>query len=183
MEEKQEKATVRCAGMITRLEIKYTKKDNRAFATFVLEDFTGSIEVIAWNETYEKCKAFIVDGAAVGIRARTEKDSRSDAMRLTAQEVKELPEAKSAKGGGRTKVKEVEAAPIEPLLLRLDAMRHAEADLDAIRGVLQTHPGDVPVHLKIRTRSGHEALLAVGDDFRVADTGELRAALGLWLAR
>ncbi|MFZ4763393.1 MAG: DNA polymerase III subunit alpha [Roseimicrobium sp.] len=182
MEEKKEKSTVRCAGMIQRFETKYTKKDNRAFATFVLEDFTGTIEVIAWSESFEKCKEAIQDGAAVGIRARTEKDSRSDAMRLTAQEVTALPlptEEQTAAVKGKASKK---APKVQPLVLRIDAVRHTESDLDAICAVLQANPGEVPVELKMRSRSGHEALLTAGDTFRVALNDDLRKALGLWLA-
>jgi DNA polymerase-3 subunit alpha len=181
---KEERTTVRCAGTIQRLEIKFTKKDNRPFATFAIEDFTGTIEVIAWNETYEKCKDVIKDGAPVGIKARAEKDSRTEAIRLTAQEIKPLPlpeetdegKAAAAKGAKRR------VAKVKPISLRLDSVRHTEADLDAIRSIIQSHPGEVPVELHVRIPGGHEALLSAGEEFRVDANDRLRKGLGLWLA-
>jgi len=181
---KEEKTTVRCAGTIQRLEIKYTKKDNRPFATFAIEDFTGTIEVIAWNETFEKCREFIQDGAPVGIKARAEKDSRTEAIRLTAQEVKPLPppEENEASANGSGKAAKRRVLKVKPLSLRLDAVRHTEADLDAICSVIRAHPGEVPVELHVRIAGGHEAMLAAGDEFRVELSEGLRRGLGRWLS-
>jgi DNA polymerase III subunit alpha len=183
-EQKEEKSTVRCAGTIQRLEIKFTKRDNRPFATFAIEDYTGTIEVIAWNETYEKCKDVIKDGAPVGIKARAEKDSRTDAVRLTAQEIKPLqPPEENEDGTVRSgKGSKKRVAKVKPLSLRLDAVRHTEADLDAIYAVIRAHPGEVPVELHVRILGGQEALLSAGEEFRVEPNDRLRKALGLWLA-
>jgi hypothetical protein len=70
---------------------------------------------------------------------------------------------------------------VQPLVLRVDAVRHSDSDLDAILAMLQAHPGDVPVHLKVRIRTGQEAMLAMGDELRVTVNDDLRKALGLWL--
>jgi DNA polymerase-3 subunit alpha len=181
---KEERSTVRCAGTIQRLEIKFTKKDNRPFATFAIEDFTGTIEVIAWNDTYEKFKENIKDGAPVGLKARAEKDSRTEAIRLTAQEIKPLPppDENEDGNGAPTKTAKRRAAKVKPLSLRLDAVRHTEADIDAICSVIRSHPGEVPVELLVRIPSGEEAHLAAGEEFRVELNDRVRRALGLWLA-
>lgn len=182
-EKKEEKSTVRCAGTITRLEIKFTKKDNRPFATFAIEDFTGTIEVIAWNESYEKHKEVIKDGAPVGIKARAEKDSRTEAVRLTAQEITPLTlpeESEDGASSGKTAKRRV--AKVKPLALKLDAVRHTEADLDAICAVLKANPGKVPVELYVRIRGGKEAHLAVGEEFHVDLNESVKKGLGLWLA-
>ncbi len=39
------KGSLHVAGILSNVDLKYTKKDNRAFATFVIEDFTGTSEV------------------------------------------------------------------------------------------------------------------------------------------
>jgi DNA polymerase-3 subunit alpha len=181
---KEERTTVRCAGIIQRLEIKFTKKDNRPFATFAIEDFTGTIEAIAWNEAYEKCRDVIKDGAPVGLKARAEKDSRTEAIRLTAQEIKPLlpPEENADGAAAPAKGSKKRVPKVKPLLLRLDAVRHTEADLDAICSIIRSHPGDVPVELHMRSHSGHEALLSAGEEFRVEPNEHLRKGLGLWLA-
>jgi len=39
---------------------KFTKKDGRPFAVITLEDFTGQIELMAWDEVYTKNAALLV---------------------------------------------------------------------------------------------------------------------------
>ncbi len=199
---KEEKSKVFCAGTIERLEIKFTKKDNRAFATFALEDFTGAVECIAWNETYEKYKPLIVSGAAVGIRAKTEKDSRSDAIRITVQEVKALKPAKEGKEketpAPRPSTQSAPAGIAEPqsafpssgrksslagppLVLTLDSARHTVQDLDAIRDILTGHPGGTSVQFRIRCNGGRTAVLDAGAEFGVTLDDALRSSLATWV--
>lgn len=183
-EMKQEKQKVFCAGTIERLEIKFTKKDNRAFATFALEDFTGAVECIAWNDTYEKFKDILVSGAAVGIRARTEKDSRSEAIRLTAQEIKPLKPAKEPKEGTKPSSKvgngNGKVTANGTLVLRLDSAQHSEQDLETIFGIIKAHPGNTKVQLRIAVASGREAVLDAGKEYGVDLSDEVREELQPW---
>ena len=176
-EMKEEKQKVFCAGTIERLEIKFTKKDNRAFATFALEDFTGTVECIAWNETYEKFKALMASGAAVGIRARTEKDNRSDAIRLTVQEVKVLKPAKEPKEGAKPSSKNGNGT----LVLRLDSAKHGEEDLEAIFGIITANPGNTKVQLRIAVASGREAVVNADKEYGVELSAEVREELQEWV--
>ncbi|QIF03775.1 DNA polymerase III subunit alpha [Roseimicrobium sp. ORNL1] len=184
-EMKQEKQKVFCAGTIERLEIKFTKKDNRAFATFALEDFTGSVECIAWNDTYEKFKELMVSGAAVGIRARTEKDNRSDAIRLTAQEIKPLKPAKEPKEGAKPKNGNGngngKVQTNGTLVLRLNSAEHSEQDLDEIFGIIKAHPGNTKVQFRIAVASGREAVLNAGKEYSVELSDEVREELQEWV--
>jgi DNA polymerase-3 subunit alpha len=167
---KEERASVRVAGLIQRLEIKYTKKDNRAFATFAMEDFSGTVEVIAWSEGYERFKDLLVEGGVVGLKGRCEKDSRSETMRLTVQEIKPLKPAKPEKANGKPK----------PLALYMDVLKHGPKDLDAIHEILVSHPGETPVQLRIMTASGDEAVLRVGRSLNVDLSEEVHRALKPW---
>ena len=169
-EVKEERASVRVAGLIQRLEIKYTKKDNRAFATFGLEDFSGSVEVICWSEGYERNKELLVDGGVIGLKGRCEKDSRSETIRLTVQEVKPLKPAKPEKLNGKPK----------PLALYMDVLKHGPKDLDAIHKILVDHPGETPVQLRIMTSTGDEAVLRVGRSLNVELNDEVQRALEPW---
>ncbi len=191
-DQKEEKATVHCAGFIQRVDVKYTKKDNRAFAAFVLEDFSGTVEVITWSEAYEKFRDLIVDGSVVGIRARAERDSRSEMIRLTIQEVKPLKVGKpkkdngekpnngngSGNGNGLSKTK----PETEALKLHLHSSRHGEEDLEAIGAVLLSYPGDTPVRLHVTMASGGTARLNLGRNFRVNLTDELKQKVMPWLS-
>jgi DNA polymerase III subunit alpha len=176
-EQKEEKVAVNCAGFIQKLDIKFTKKDNRAFASMVLEDFSGTVEAIVWNEAYEKCKEFIVEGGAVGVRARAERDSRTETVKLTVQSVSALKPAKekkdTGKNGSEKKSKSV-------LVLKIDASRHQEQDLESIYQVLLDHPGETPVHLRMTSKTGVEGLLAVDSSLRVAMDDAALEKLKIW---
>lgn len=180
---KEERASIRVAGLIQRFEIKFTKKDNRAFATFVLEDFSGSVEVLAWSESYEKYRELLIDGAVIGLKGRCEKDSRTDTVRLTVQEVKPLKPAKEPKEGD-TKAKsrngKTSGKP-EPLVLLLNSAKHTAQDLDTIYDLLSTHPGETPVELRVMTANGQEAVLTVADNLFVEANAEVKHALSAWM--
>ncbi len=170
-EVKEERVSLRVAGVIQRLEVKYTKKDNRAFATFGLEDFSGTVEVISWSEGYEKFKDLLVDGGVIGMKGRCEKDSRSETIRMTVQEVKPLKPVKPEKLNGKPK----------PLALYMDVLKHGPKDLDAIHKILTDHPGETPVQLRIMTASGEEAVLRVGRSLNVENNEKLQQAIKPWV--
>ncbi len=170
-EVKEERVSLRVAGLIQRLEVKYTKKDNRAFATFALEDFSGTVEVISWSEGYEKFKDLLVEGGVIGMKGRCEKDSRSETIRMTVQEVKPLKPVKPEKPNGKPK----------PLALYMDVLKHGPKDLDAIHKILTDHPGETPVQLRIMTASGEEAVLRVGRSLNVEVNAQLQQALQPWV--
>ena len=180
-----EKTTITIGGLIHSAGIRYTKKDNRAFCTLVIEDFTGSMEAMAWNETYEKCKEHMVVGAVVEMRVTVEKDQRTEMNRLTARDVKPVKPKKATvreqpvpENNGPQELPE---ATEQRLHLHLDSTQHGEEDLNIIEGILSHHPGDVPVRLTIRSRTGMNVVLDMGDDFRVTQTKGLVQQLLPWL--
>jgi len=178
-EQKEERVTVHCAGFIQRLDVKFTKKDNRAFAAFALEDFSGTAEGIVWNEAYEKFKELLVDGAAIGVRARAERDARTDTVRLTVQEVKPLKPLKEKKPESPKAAARKKAGT--PLELKLDARRHSVDDLETIYNVLLQNPGETPVRLRMTSESGGVALLAVGKSLHVSSDDMLLEKLRDWM--
>lgn len=177
--------SVSCAGFIQKMDVKFTRKDNRAFATFTLEDFSGSAEVIAWNEAYEKFKELIRDGAPIGLRARCKRDDRTQAVQLTVQEIKPLkPKASksTASGtGGDDANGHATNGFHAPLVLTLDGSRHGLTDLETIGQTLAAHPGDVAVQFHIRLPSGRAVKLAAAREWCVEDCDSLRQELQAWL--
>ena len=172
------KGSIHVAGILSNVAVKYTKKDNRAFATFVIEDFTGTSEALAWPDDFEKCKEFIKDAAVVEIRARIRKDDRTETNSLTAQSVTPLkPRKQRAKPAEEAPPEEPPPAKIKPLVLRLDAARHTAGDVESLKTVLLQHPGDVPVEFDITTTDGKSLRLAAGKEFCVEQSKDLALAL------
>jgi DNA polymerase-3 subunit alpha len=166
------------------MEVKYSKKDNRPFATFTFEDFTSQIEMMAWSEEYEKFKEILKVGSVLGLRCRCMKDQRTEGNRLTLSDAKELTPKKARDPNSATNVvvKPVVApAPPKPLLLRLDCRRHSQIDLDRIHEVLTQYPGDLQVIFEFSYHGGRKLRMQAGDEFRVSQTKDLVSALMVWL--
>src|SRR5438552_1890106 len=50
-----DRATFRVAGAITQVDKKFTRKEGKPFAVVWLEDLTGTLELVIWNELYLEC--------------------------------------------------------------------------------------------------------------------------------
>ncbi len=166
------KKTERFAGMIAEIAVKYTKREGKPFAVLNFEDFTGSTEVMVWNETYQKCNGLLAKGAVVEIRAKVEQDSRSETNRLMAEEIKAVaPDPDyvppTNPGGGRNGRPSPGARPV---LVELDARRDAPSAIARLREIAADHPGERPLHLRVRAEDGRVVTLEAGGRYRVSDT-------------
>ena len=80
-----DRATFRIAGAIAQVDKKFTKKEGKPFAVVWLEDLTGTLEVVIWNELYLECAEKLVPGNVVGIRGKL--DLRDESLRATAGKI------------------------------------------------------------------------------------------------
>lgn len=72
-----------CGGMVTTVK-KMVNKDGRTWAAFTLEDLTGSIEILAFAKTYEKCSSCIEEDAKLVVTGRLTGDNRRQARMTPA---------------------------------------------------------------------------------------------------
>jgi len=182
--------TVWVAGIVNKADVRYSKKDNRPFATLVLEDFTGSTEMMVWSDDYEKHKALLVVGNVLGLRCRCTKDQRTEQNRLTLYDAKLLPPKKSRRRldengdelppDAPTKEKPVKPVEIKPVVVRLNTARHSSIDVERIYEVITQHPGEVPFIIEFTTAKGLNIRMQAATEFRVANTRELQNALIIW---
>ena len=70
-------AKVTIGGMITDRKIKYTKT-NQIMSFFNLEDLVGTVEVVVFPKTYEKCSAALVEDNKVFVTGRVQADDEKD---------------------------------------------------------------------------------------------------------
>jgi DNA polymerase III subunit alpha len=164
-----DRSTFSIAGSLAQVEKKFTKKDAKAFAVVVLEDLTGTLEVVIWNEVYLKVAEMLVPGKVVAIQGTV--DNRDDSLRATAQKVKPLT-ASATKQNGHTSTAAV--------VLRFDAAANT-ADLRQVRDLLVTAPGQRNVQLLIERPGGTTVRVEAGADLRVDLTPDLEQKLSRWL--
>jgi DNA polymerase III subunit alpha len=182
---KEKPSTHTIAGILSQLEVRYSKKDNRPFATFKVEDFTGVQEMMCWSDDYEKLKDVLADGAVMAFRIRVSKDQKTDGNRCTCNDAKPLkPKAAKPRNAGDPDPSlpppPKPPAPPKPVVIRLNTKQHDETDLERIHEVLLQHPGTLPVFLEI-SQNGHKARLELDEAFRVTPSTDLRRALTVWM--
>ena len=155
----EESGTFKLAGLIMSVEKKFTKKDGKPFGVFVLEDFTGSLEITAWEESFTKNAALLVPGSAVSVSARLTR--RDDAVRATAGQIAELKPKTS----------------VRPVRIRLARERVTESDLGTILSAVKLNPGPRPLIIEFVRPDGLSFEFPSGDEFGVGDERALRAAI------
>ncbi len=164
--ETTEPTSMKVAGMIVSVERKFTRKDNKPFAVLTLEDFTGSLEMIAWDEAAGgENAALLVPGAAVGASVRVSR--RDDEIRVNANSFQALKPRVSRK----------------PVELRFVREALAEDDLERIAEMIRRFPGKRPVVMEFGDGHGGASVrLRAGEEFVVGDERALRVELGEMLA-
>ena len=177
-----DRATFTIAGAIAQVDRKFTKKEGKPFAVVFLEDLTGTLEVVLWNETYVGVANALEPGTVIAIRGTL--DKRDDTVRATAQKVKMLtPEIAAAAGetangaetNGSARVRE------EPsVTLRFPAGVAAD-ELRTVREILASSPGSQLVTLMMTSEDGRTVRIDAGDLCRVEFTPAIERRLAAWL--
>ena len=159
------------AGMIRSLEAK-TTKTGKPFGVLVLEDFTGSAEIMLWGETFVPARdaGLIEPGKIIKLKCAVQVDDRTGGRRLTGYELAELKPKRVAGSNGKG-----------PLELMLWTTRHSERDLMDIMSALAKHPGTTPVLLHFQNSAGRRVTVAANESFNVKRSEALDAALDRWL--
>jgi len=151
-----EPVTVKLAGLIGSVEKKFTKKDGKPFAVVKLEDFTGQIELVAWDDTYTEHAALLVPGTVVGVTAKLTR--RDDAVRAMVNSFALLKPK----------------ASVKPVRLRLARGKLSEFDLTGILDAVKRHPGKSPLFIEIVAENGQSCDIAASENFTVGDEASLR---------
>lgn len=161
LEEMDDRAVVKMAGLIDAVEKKFTKSSGKPCAFLTLEDLTGKVEVRVWSEAFEKFSSQLVPGRVVHITGKL--DKRDDKPAVTAQEIRALPPA---------------AGNEIPVVLRLPCGQTGRRELEEVRAAALDFPGRRPLVLEFVARDGSTRRMRAADQFKVGDEGKLRAALG-----
>lgn len=155
------------AGMIRHVEHKTTKA-GKHFGVLHIEDFTGSCEVVCWQESYVPARDanLLMSGSVIRFKANVQVDERTETLRLTGSEIKELKPRKMTKNGA--------------VQIGLWLSRHGGEDLEKIRSILAEHPGNTPVEIHLQSGTGKRATIEAGENLRVKKSVALTKALAEW---
>ncbi len=142
---------VRLGGVIHTVRLRNSKKGDR-YATFVLEDKEGVVEVIAWPDTYRRHEEVVAAGTPVVVTGGL--DLADDRCQIIAEEIARLDAAR--------------AEAIRQVHVRVPLAQVGREDLERLRSVLAEHPGPCSAFLHLMRPDATETILALPDTIRVA---------------
>ena len=131
----KDESKVLVGGIISDVKVRTTKNGDR-MATFVLEDLTSRIAVMAFPKTYARCRNEIEENKIVCIQGMVKFDD--DEGRIFANMVEPL--SQSAK---------LFADPFREVHLKLCKGKYTRENLDELEGFCAASNGNVPVFLHV----------------------------------
>jgi len=171
----EDRSQFKMAGAIVQLEKKFTRKEGKPFAVVWVEDRTGALEVVVWNDVFITVSELLVPGRVVEILGTI--DTRGDSLRATAQKIR-VPSANKTNGasngnGGSMPVD-------EPAVLLQFSPATTSEELPEVHELLASPPGQRRVQLLFDRPNGPLRVDA-GAELRVDLTRDLEQKLTRWL--
>ena len=122
----------RLAGLVTCVTTKYVKSNGTKFGIIKFEDFTGTVQMLAWDKRFTDNSSFWKEGNVLLVMARLRKMSDGQ-VRVSAQKVALLP--------GKTTTK--------PIRIRMQKKTLTTDKMNAVMSVVKRFPGIRPVLIDI----------------------------------
>ena len=172
----EDRASFKIAGALVQIDKKFTRREGKPFAVVWVEDLTGTLEVVLWNEIYMKVADVLAPGRVVEIRGTV--DKRDEAVRAIAENVTTLAREKA---NGTAANEGWTSASQQPAVLLQFSLAATSNELREVREILTSSPGRRPVQLLFDRASGNSLRLDAGLDFCVDLTSDIESKLSRWL--
>ncbi len=172
-----DRSQFRIGGAIVQVEKKFTRREGKPFAVVWVEDQTGALEVVVWNDVYIMVSEILVPGRVVEVRGTI--DTRGDLLRATAQKIK-VPSANKPNGASNGIERSTSAASEPAVLLQFSPATTTE-ELREVRELLASSPGHRRVQLLFDRPNGEPLRVEAGSELRVELTRDLEQRLMRWL--
>jgi len=141
---------LRVGGLIRDIKYRKTKK-GKPMAVIVLEDITGTVEVVIFPELYSQCAALLHNDTAVVIEGLVKKDERGD--NIIANGVDTLEEARNKYTAGAR------------IMLQSDSVNRQS--LEALKKVFYRYHGPCPISLTLHFAGRGEVDLEIPQDITI----------------
>jgi DNA polymerase-3 subunit alpha len=148
----------RVGGMIGAVQQGFSKKSGKPYALVTLEDLEGSLQVLCFNENFDKFKDLLKTGNAIMVIGEVNNDE--DKPKLFPQEIMLLEDAP------RKYTRQVH--------LRLHTAHLTPEKLEEAKGLAASHPGKIPLYLCFRYPTGEAVFIETHEKFWVAPTRQLQ---------
>jgi DNA polymerase-3 subunit alpha len=171
-----DRAQFKAAGAIVQVDKKFTRREGKPFAVVWIEDLSGTLEVVIWNDVYIKVADALAPGRVVEIQGTV--DTRGDSIRATAQKVRVLSTEKT--NGASANEKSTSMFGETAVLLQFSPATTSD-ELREVREILASSPGQRRVQLVFDRPTGTSLRVDAGTDFSIDLTRDLEQKLAKWL--
>ncbi len=160
-------AVVKLVGMVEGYRERIFKDGGGKVAFFELEDLTGRVNVKLRARDIDQYAHVLASGDPVLVTGKVSFPQRSE----EAEDEPEGPREPTILLSEAQPLGEVVRADTRAIAIRVPAERTRSADLASLARVLSTAKGTCPVSLHVNFADGREAVLSLGDAWRV-DVGD-----------
>src|SRR5664280_1871101 len=154
------RSLTRIGGLIAAVQNGVSKKSGKPYSMVTLEDLEGSVQVLCFNENYDKYRELLVPGKAILVIG--ELNVGDDKPKLFPQEIMPLEDAP----GRFTK----------QVHLRLHTAHLKPEHLESVQELVAAHPGKCPLFLCFVLPAGEVIFMEAHDKFAVAPSRALQQA-------
>ena len=166
LEELPHDSEISLGGIVTHLRVRRSRR-GEMYATGMLEDQRGTIEVLFFPKTWQQVQSLVHSDAKLLIRGRVRQEENSR-PRLIASAVKNLEKA----------LENVENGGGERLVIHLDLGQAEDSLFEKVEQVLLKYPGDLPLEFELERRGDFQASLKARKPSGVRPDPELLDRLG-----
>lgn len=146
------------AGVVRSLKEITTKKGDR-MAFVVLEDRTGSVEVVCFPELYRRARELMVSEQPIWIEGTFRREEENSGLKVLAEGVSTLDEAV--------------ARQATAVILRLEESAASSRVLEEIHQLLAGGRGELPVIMEIRRPGVGTVVMELPERYRLPAGGDL----------
>ncbi|MGO8931655.1 MAG: DNA polymerase III subunit alpha [Limisphaerales bacterium] len=154
------RSLTRVGGLIAAVQNGVSKKSGKPYSMVTLEDMEGSVQVLCFNENYDKYRELLVPGKAILVIG--EVSVGDDKPKLFPQEIMPLEDAP--------------ARFTRQVHLRLHTAHLKPENLASVQELVAAHPGKCPLFLCFVQPGGEAIFMEAHDRFAVAPSLALQQA-------
>jgi len=170
LEELSDKSEVNIAGVINGLKIKKTKKGDKEYAFFNIEDRSGFVEVFVFNDLLKKSRHILLKDEPIFLFGVMEKEDSDD-------------EEENKSGSGKIKIIAKDIKTFEIYLLSIKKVLDIELSeedinmdmLHNLKAIVSDRPGDCKLRFRIALTNGEYMIINAGDMYSIEPSASLVA--------
>jgi DNA polymerase-3 subunit alpha len=154
------RSLTRIGGLVAAVQNGVSKKSGKPYSMVSLEDLEGSVQVLCFNENYDKYRELLTPGKAILVIG--EVNTGDEKPKIFPQEIMPLEDAP------RRFTKQVH--------LRLHTVHLKPESLESVRALIEAHAGNCPLFLCLVRPSGQVVFVETHEKFFVRPSLDLQKA-------